>query len=251
MSKLDGKVAVVTGGNSGIGLATALEFKAQGAKVAISGRDLTTLQKATEELGSGVLPVQADVTNLADLKRLFESTHAKFGPIDVLFVNAGISKMGPIESVTEEFFDQVMNANLKGAFFTIQQALPFLNQNASIILNGSTNAYVGFGGVSVYSASKAGLHSLARTLTPELIGRGIRINTLTIGPINTPLYDKMGLSQEALQGIGQTIAERLPAKRFGRPEEVAKAALFLASDDSSFVFGSEIATDGGMLVNAF
>lgn len=249
MSNLQNKVAVVTGGNSGIGLATAGEFKAQGAKVVISGRDIAALQKAASELGPGVLPVQADVTSLSDLEKLFATTVAEFGKIDVLFVNAGIAKMGAIESVTEDVFDKVMNTNFKGAFFTIQKALPYLNDNASIILNGSVNSHVGFASASVYSASKAALHSLARTLTPELIKRGIRINTLNIGPIDTPLYSKLGLPQAAVQGFAGAVVGKLPVKRFGKAEEVAKAAAFLASSDSSFVVGSEITTDGGMMIN--
>ncbi len=250
MAKLSGKVALVTGGNSGIGLATAAEFKAQGAKVVISGRDAIALKKAAEELGDGVLSVQADVTRLEDLKQLFETTQAEFGPLDVLFVNAGIARMGNIEAVTPEVFDEVMNTNFKGVFFTIQQALPYLNPNASIILNGSVNAHVGFAGASVYSASKAAVHSLARTLTPELIERGIRINTINIGPIETPLYGKLGLPQDMLQGFAGAVVGKLAVKRFGRPEEVAKVAAFLASDDSSFVVGAEITTDGGLLVNS-
>lgn len=247
--KLDGKVAVVTGGSSGIGLAAAKEFKAQGAKVVISGRTKTDLDKGAQEIGGDVLAVQSDVSSLSDLEKLFETTKNHFGNVDVLFVNAGIFKLGGVGDVTEVDFDAVMNINFKGAFFTIQKALPVLNDNASIILNGTINSYVGFTGMSIYSASKAALHSLARTLGAELVGRGIRVNTITIGPIDTPLFGKLGLPQETLQGFATTVSGRLPMKRFGSPDEIAKVALFLASSDSSFITGSEITADGGLLVN--
>jgi NAD(P)-dependent dehydrogenase (short-subunit alcohol dehydrogenase family) len=248
MSNLSGKVAVITGGNSGIGFATAKEFSNQGAKVAISGR--TDVDGAAKKLGSDVLGVSADVRSLGDLERLFTSVHEKLGKIDILFVNAGIVKMGGLADVTEADFDDLMNVNFKGAFFTIQKALPFLNDNASIILNGSINAHVGFAGVPIYSASKAAVHSLARTLAPELAARGIRINTLSIGLTETPLLSKVGLPQDALEGFKATVNNKNPMKRIGQPEEIAKAAAFLASSDSSFILGSEITTDGGMLLNA-
>lgn len=247
--KLDGKVAVVTGGSSGIGLATAKEFKAQGAKVVISGRKQAELDAAAREIGGNVLAVQGDVSDLNDLETFFLTTQRTFDHVDVLFVNAGIVKMGGLSDVSEADFDAVMDINFKGAFFTIQKALPFLNDNASLILNGTINSYVGFAGLSVYSASKAALHSLARTLGAELIGRGIRVNTITIGPIDTPIFSKMGLPQEVLQGFAATVSSRLPMKRFGNPDEIAKVALFLASSDLSFMTGSEITADGGLMVN--
>lgn len=248
MSKLTGKVAVVTGGNSGIGFATAKEFRAQGAKVAISGR--SEVAKAVKELGDDVLGITADVIKFADLDNLFKTVHNKLGKVDVLFVNAGVAKVAPLADASEAHFDEIMDINFKGAYFTIQKALPYLNDNASIILNGSVNTYVGFAGLSVYSASKAALHSLARTLSAELIGRGIRVNTLNIGPVSTPLFGKVGLPQDALQGFATAVTAKMAVKRFGNPEEIAKAASFLASSDSSFVVGSEISTDGGMLLNA-
>jgi NAD(P)-dependent dehydrogenase (short-subunit alcohol dehydrogenase family) len=248
MSNLLGKVAIVTGGNSGIGFATAKEFRSQGAKVAISGR--TNVVEAAEKLGENVLGIVADVTKFADLEGLFKTVHEKLGKVDVLFVNAGMAKMGPISDVSEADFDEVMNINFKGAYFTVQKAIPYLNDNASIILNGSVNSYVGFAGASVYSASKAALHSLARTVSAELIGRGIRVNTLNIGPVNTALFGKIGLPQDALQGFAAAVTAKMPVKRFGNPEEIAKAAAFLASSDSSFVVGSEISTDGGIMMNA-
>lgn len=250
MGTLDGKVAVVTGGGSGIGLATAAEFAARGARVAIAGRDEATLRQAADQLGGETLAVRADVTSLDDLERLFATVKASFGGVDILFVNAGVASTGPIEAIDEATFDRVMSINFKGAFFTIQKALAVLNDNASIILNGSSNAHVGFANASVYSASKAALHSLARTLTPELSGRGIRINTLNTGPVTTEIFSKLGVPEEAIQSFARSITSRLPIGRFGRPSEVAKAAAFLASADSSFILGSEISTDGGLGINA-
>jgi len=247
--KLDGKVAVVTGGSSGIGLATAKEFRLQGAKVVISGRKQADLDAAVEEIGDGVLGVQGDVSNLHDLERLFQTARSQFGKVDVLFVNAGIFKLGGVGDVNEADFDALMGINFKGAFFTVQKALSVMNDNSSIILNGTINSYVGFTNMSVYSASKAAVHSLARTLSAELAGRGIRVNTITIGPIDTPLFSKLGLPQETLQGFANTVSGKLPMKRFGNPDEIAKVALFLASSDSSFITGSEITADGGLLVN--
>jgi NAD(P)-dependent dehydrogenase (short-subunit alcohol dehydrogenase family) len=247
MADLTGKVAVITGGNSGIGFATAQEFKRLGAKVAISGR--TGVSEAAKQLGDNVLGITADVSKLEDLDRLFAEVAQTLGKVDVVFVNAGIVKMGGLADVSETDFDEIMNINFKGAFFTVQKALPVMNDSGSIILNGSVNAHVGFAGVPIYSASKAAVHSLARTLAPELAARGIRINTLNIGLIETPLLGKVGMPAEAVAGFKATVAARNPMKRVGRAEEVAKAAAFLASSDSSFVLGSELTTDGGLLIN--
>jgi len=246
MGKLDGKVAVVTGGNSGIGLATAKEFSEQGAKVAISGRDQETLNSAKKEIGNGVLVVKADTSNLEDIDVLLGAVKKEFGKIDVLFVNAGVGKFLPIESVDEEFFDQIMDINFKGAYFTIQKALPLLNENASIILNTSINAHIGMPNTSVYAASKAALITLARTLSAELVGRGIRVNAVSPGPVTTPIFNKAGLAPQELKKLAQSIQDQVPMKRFGLPEEIAKTVLFLASSDSSFLLGTEIIADGGM-----
>jgi NAD(P)-dependent dehydrogenase (short-subunit alcohol dehydrogenase family) len=246
MGKLEGKVAVVTGGNSGIGLATAKEFKEQGAQVVITGRDQQTLDEAKREIGVDVLAIRSDASSLTDIDGLFAAVNERFGHIDVLFVNAGVGKFAPVEAVTEELFDSIMDTNFKGAYFTIQKLLPLLNDNASIILNTSINAHMGMPNTSVYSASKAALITLARTLSAELLGRGIRVNALSPGPVTTPIFDRLGLSPEALDETARTIKEQVPMKRFGRPEEIAKAALFLASTDSSFVLGTEIVADGGM-----
>jgi NAD(P)-dependent dehydrogenase (short-subunit alcohol dehydrogenase family) len=251
MKVLQGKVALVTGGNSGIGLATVKTFHANGAKVVFSGRDPETLTAAATELGPDVLAVKADVTRLSDLDKLMISAHEAFGNLDILFVNAGITGGGKIETNTEDLFDRVVDTNFKGAYFTIQKALPFLNNGASIILNGSIVAWMGSSSGSLYSASKAAIHSLARTLSIELLERRIRVNTITIGPTETPILGRGGQSDEAVQQVKNVLAERLPIKRMGHPEEIANVALFLASDQSSFVIGSEIAADGGLLINAF
>ncbi|GCE19550.1 glucose 1-dehydrogenase [Dictyobacter kobayashii] len=249
MNRLEGKVALITGGNSGIGLATAKEFHAQGAMVAITGRDKEALERVRAELGERTLAISADVTRISDIEHAITTTQATFGKLDVLFANAGIARMEPIEQVTEESFDRSMDVNVKGVFFTIQKALPFLNEGASIILNGSVNGHVGYPGVSVYSATKAAIHSLARTLSSELSDRKIRVNAITIGPITTPFFDKLGASSQEIQGFTQQLEQRLLLKRFGNPEEIAKVALFLATMDSSFVVGTELVADGGLLVN--
>jgi NAD(P)-dependent dehydrogenase (short-subunit alcohol dehydrogenase family) len=229
MGRLEGKVAVITGGNSGIGLATAKEFAEQGAEIAVAGRDQRTLDEAARQLGPDALVVRADVAKLAEIDKLFAAVKARFGRIDVLFVNAGIGKFSPLEAVSEELYDAVLDVNLKGAYFTIQKALPLLVDSASIILNTSINAHIGMPNSSVYAASKAALLSLARTLSAELVGRNIRVNAISPGAVTTPILDRLGLPAEVLE-----------------QEEIAKTALFLASSDSSFLLGTEIIADGGM-----
>ena len=249
MSSLEGKVAVVTGGNSGIGLATARVFHANGAKVVISGRDPGTLEEVVRELGHDVLAVPTDITKLSDIEKLMARTHETFGKLDILFVNAGIYKGASLEEVDEAAFDEMMNTNFKGSYFTVQKALPFLNKPASIIFNGSVNALTGIANSSLYTAGKGAVHALARALAAELIGRGIRVNTITIGPTATRLLTRSGTSQAILDAQNVARINHSPIKRLGRAEEVANVALFLASDDSSFVVGSEIAADGGWLLN--
>src|SRR6266508_236728 len=246
MGKLEGKVAVITGGNSGIGLTTAKEFKKQGARIVISGREQQTLDKATQEIGGEVLAVRADTSSLPEIDNLFAAVRKKFGSIDVLFVNAGIGKFSPLENVTEELFDNIMGVNFKGAYFTIQKALPLLNDNASIILNSSISAHIGMPNSSVYAASKAALITLARTLSTELIGRGIRVNTVSPGPISTPIFERLGLAPEDRKELAKNIQEQVPMKRFARPEENAQTVLFLASSHSSLHLGTEIIADGRM-----
>jgi len=246
MRKLEGKVAVITGGNSGIGLATAKEFKEQGARVVITGRDQQTLDEAKREIGGDVLALRSDTSRLADIDKLFAAVKEEFGHIDVLFINAGVGKFAPVEAVTEEEFDSIMDINFKGAYFTIQKALPFLNDNASIVLNTSIVAHIGMPNSSVYAASRAALITLARTLSAELVGRGIRVNAVSPGPVTTPILNRLGLPPEALEETRNSLKDQVPMKRFGLPEEIAKTVLFLASTDSSFLLGAEIIADGGM-----
>jgi len=247
MSKLAGKVAVVTGGNSGIGLATAKLFREEGAKIAISGRDQKTLDEAVKTIGGDTLAVRSDVAKLGDLDAFFSAIKNKFGKIDVLFVNAGIAKFAPFEQSDERFFDEQFNINVKGAYFTIQKALPLLNQGAAIVLNASVVSQKGTGTATVYSATKAALRSLARTLTTELVDRGIRVNVVSPGPIETPIFGRLGLPQAAIDDFAKHVIAQVPMERFGQPEEVAKAVLFLATSDSSYITGQEIFVDGGMV----
>jgi len=238
--KLKGKVAVITGGNSGIGLATAQEFKAQGAEVVIFGRTQKTLKDAIQTIGNGTLAVRGDVTELAELDRLYQQTVERFGKVDILVVNAGIAKPASVEQLDEALFDEISNTNFKGAFFTVQRALPWLNDGASIILVTGAVNQKGVPGYSVVSATKAALRSLARTFSAELLHRGIRVNALSPGSIETPIFGKLGLPVEPHKW-----AEQIPIKRIGAAEEMAKAALFLASTDSSYVVGAELVADGG------
>ncbi|MEM8487053.1 MAG: SDR family oxidoreductase [Bacteroidota bacterium] len=246
MNRLEGKTALITGGNSGIGRAIAAEFANQGAKIAIFGRNQATLDETRGAIGNGTLAIKGDVTNLGDLDKLYQETSAELGKLDILVVNAGIAKVSPLDQTTEAFFDQTNDINFKGAFFTVQKALPYLNDGASIILVSSIVNTKGFPGFSVYAATKAALRSLSRSWATELSGRNIRVNTLSPGPIETPIYDRMGLPQEALDEFATGIIQQVPLGRFGTSEEMAKAALFLASDDSSYIQGSEISADGGI-----
>lgn len=250
MNLLEGKVALITGGNSGIGLATAREFHLNGAKVVISGRNQETLEAVADELGNHVLAVQADVTNLNDIDNLMARAYETFGKLDVLFINAGIFKGAPLEEVDEAAFDAMMNANFKGSYFTIQKALPILNRPASVIFNGSVNALTGINNSSLYTSGKGAVHALSRALAAELVGRDIRVNTIAIGPTATHLLDRSESSQAILDAQDEARISHSPMKRLGQAEEVAKVALFLASDNSSFITGSEIAVDGGWLLNS-
>ena len=246
MARLEGKVAVVTGGNSGIGLATARRLQEEGARVAISGRSKKTLDEAVKTIGNGVLAVQADVSNLADIDKLYAEVSQKLGKIDVLFVNAGVAKFAPLAETSESTYDEQFDINIKGAYFTIQKALPLLNDGASIILNTSVADSNGTVGASAYSATKAALRSLARTAAAELVGRGIRVNAVAPGPIFTPIFGRTGLPQEAVDQFAKDVVARVPMKRFGQPEEVAGAVAFLASQDASYITGVEINVDGGV-----
>lgn len=242
MKRLEGKVAVVTGGNSGIGLATAKRFQEEGAKVAIAGRNRKTLDEAVKSIGNGIVALQADVSKLEDIDKLYAEVSKKLGKIDVLFVNAGVAKFAAFAETSESLFDEQFDTNIKGAYFTIQKALPFLNDGSSIILNTSVAGSTGVEGASAYSATKAALRSLARTTAAELVGRGIRVNAVAPGPIVTPILEKTGLPKEAFDGFVQ----KVPMKRFGQPEEVAGAVAFLASKDASYITGVEVNVDGGL-----
>jgi len=243
--KLEGKVAVITGGNSGIGLATAKRFVAEGAYIFITGRRQAELDAAVKKIGENVAGVQGDVAKLADLDRLYATVKAKKGRIDILFANAGIGELAPLGAITEEHFDKTFNTNVKGLLFAVQKALPLLPDAASIILNASIVASTGNPAFSVYSATKAAVRSFARTWILDLKERKIRVNAISPGPINTPGLD--GLGQTA--GVGDQLKESLlasvPMGRIGTPDEIAKAVVFLASDDSSFVTGTELFVDGG------
>jgi len=246
MSRFEGKIAVVTGGNSGIGLATAKELAANGAKVVIAGRDQRTLDEAVQIIGGETLGVKADVSSLSDLENLFKEANAQFGKIDILFVNAGIAKFAPLEQSDEALFDEMVNINFKGSYFTVKHALPFLNDNASIIFTTTVAAKKGMAGASIYAASKAAIHALTKIFAAELVGRGIRVNAVSPGPIETPIFDRMGIPDEARSEAKAGLAAQVPMKRLGTVEEVAKTVAFLASDDSTFITGVEIDVDGGL-----
>jgi len=246
MKRLEGKVAVVTGGNSGIGLASAKRLQEEGARVAIAGRSKKTLDEAVKTIGNGVLAVQADVAKHADVDKLYAEVLKKLGKIDILFVNAGVAKFAPFAETSESLYDEQFDINIKGAYFTIQKALSLLNDGASIILNTSVADRKGMAGTSAYSATKAALRSLARTAAAELASRGIRVNTVAPGPIVTPILGRTGLTKEAVDEFTKGVVTKVPMKRFGQPEEVAGVVAFLASQDASYITGEEINVDGGM-----
>ena len=241
------KVAVVTGGNSGIGLATARAFAREGAKVAITGRSDATLKAAQKELGPDALVIKADMARVPEIADAMKRIGERFRRIDALFVNAGIGRFVPFEEVSEEFFDDIVGTNLKGAFFTIQKAVPLLTRGAAVVLNASINAHMGMPGSSVYSASKAAVVSLAKTLSADLLPRGVRVNVVSPGPVTTPILDRMGLPEDQTRAIKDRITEQVPLRRFGHPDEIAAAVLYLSSGESAFVVGTELVVDGGMI----
>ena len=248
MSSHQGKIVLITGGTTGIGKASARLFHEAGARVFATGRNPETLATAKKELPAGVTVLQADSSSLEDLDRLIASIKRQAGRLDVLFINAGIAPVAPVESAGETHWDSIMNVNLKGPFFLVQKALPLMSAGSSILFTTSIVNRKAFPGFGAYSASKAGLAGLARVIAAELAPKGIRVNCISPGPIETPIFGKMGLPQEALDQFGQGISRAVPLQRFGKDEEIAKAALFLASDAASFITAEEVVVDGGLVV---
>ena len=242
MNRMNGKRTLITGGTSGIGLETARQFIAEGARVAVTGSNPETLAAARQALGADALILRADAGSLADQKALAQALREAYGQLDAVFINAGVAEFRPLDAWDEAAFDRSIAVNLKGPFFLLQALLPLLANPASVVLNTSINAHIGMPASSVYAASKGALLTLARTLSGELIGRGIRVNAISPGPIATPLHGKLGMGPAEVQGL----ISQIPAGRRGEPSEIAKAVVFLASDESAFTVGSELIIDGGM-----
>lgn len=247
MNRLSKKRTLITGGTTGIGLETARQFLAEGARVAITGMNKDNLAAAQKELGADVLVIHNDASNVAAQKTVAEQIKSQWGGLDVVFINAGVGDFRPIESFDEAGFDRTMATNVKGPYFLIQALLPLLANPSSVVFNTSINAHIGMPNSSVYAASKAALISMARTLSGELVGRGIRFNAISPGPINTPIYGKLGLPADQLSAMAAHIQGQVPLGRFGNPVEIAKAVVFFASDESAFTLGSELIIDGGMV----
>jgi NAD(P)-dependent dehydrogenase (short-subunit alcohol dehydrogenase family) len=245
-NKLEGKIAVITGGNSGIGLATAKRFVSEGAYVFISGRRQKELDLALSEIGKNVIGIQGDVSNLADLDRLYNTVKDQKGHLDILFANAGIAQFASLGEISEEHFDNIFGINVKGLLFTVQKALPLFQNGGSIILNASIGSSKGFEETSVYSATKAAVRSFARTWTADLRHRKIRVNAISPGPIDTPIFSNLLQNEEQSEQFKKNIVNTVPMGRMGSPDEVAKAVSFLASDDSSYITGIELFVDGGL-----
>jgi NAD(P)-dependent dehydrogenase (short-subunit alcohol dehydrogenase family) len=243
--ELKGKKALITGGTTGIGFETARLFAAEGAHVAITGVDQSRLDAARTALGPSIMTVRSDVRKASDLNDLAATIRNNFGSLDVIFANAGVAFATPLDGASEELYDTIMDINVKGVFLTVQACLPLINRGGSIILNTSWLADVGTAGLSVLSASKAAVRSLARTLSAELLDRGIRVNAVSPGATQTPIHGKTGMSPEQLHAFAERLQGAIPLRRFGQPEEVAQASLFLASDRSAYMLGAEIAVDGG------
>jgi NAD(P)-dependent dehydrogenase (short-subunit alcohol dehydrogenase family) len=245
MGRFMNKIVVITGGSSGIGLAAAQEFEREGAKVVVTGRNTQTLAAAAQVLSKDAITLAADVTKSDDLELLFATVRDTHGRIDVLFANAGVAKLSPVETTSEALFDEMMGTNFRAAYFTVQKALPLISDGGAIVFTTSFFTEVGLAGTSAVSASKAALRSLTRTLASELLPRGIRVNAISPGVIATPLFGKLGLPAEAVEEIGGSLLAAIPFKRFGTPQEAAHAAVFLASSDASYITGTELAVDGG------
>lgn len=246
MNRFANKTVLVTGGNSGIGLATAIQYAKEGARVVITGRDQATLDLAREQIGAGAIALkndQGDIKAAGELARVLGEQDIT---LDAIFLNAGIAKFAPFLDVDEALWDQSFDVNVKGAYFTIQALTPLLNRGAAIVLNGSINAHIGMPSSSVYAATKAALISFAKTLSSELLPLGVRVNVVSPGPITTPLYGRLGMEAAQLDEMAQSIQNQIPLKRFGTPEELATAVLYLSSSESAFIVGTELIVDGGM-----
>ena len=248
MKRFEGKVAVVTGGNSGIGLGTAKAFAQEGASVAITGRDDKTLQAAAKEIGGDTLAIRADVSRLPEIDAAMAKIKERFKRIDALFVNAGVGKFVPFDQVTEQFYDEIMNVNVKGVFFTVHKALPLMGPGSAVVLNASVNAHKGMPGTTVYGSSKAAVANLAKTMSADLVPRGIRVNAISPGPVESALLGRTGMSHEQLAQTEEWIKSQVPLKRFAKPEEIAEAVLYLCSKASGFVVGADLVIDGGMIL---
>ena len=246
MNRFANKTVLVTGGSSGIGLAAAQAFAQEGARVVITGRDAQALDQAATQIGANTLAVRADAGDLPAAKALASKLISEGVTLDAVFINAGIAKMAPFADVTEAIWDQTFDTNVKGAYFQIQALLPLLNAGASIVINGSINAHIGMPNTTVYAASKAALISLAKTLSAELLPRGVRVNVVSPGPVSTPLYGKLGLDAATLEATAAQIQNQIPLGRFGTPSEIASTVLHLSASESAFIVGTEIIVDGGM-----
>ncbi|MEO8777144.1 MAG: SDR family oxidoreductase [Rhodanobacter sp.] len=246
MNRFEGKSVLVTGGNSGIGLATAKAFANEGARVVITGRDLVGLEEARLGLGPEAIALRNNVSSIAAAKELAIALGSQNVKLDAVFVNAGVAKFGPFPDVDEAVWDLVFDTNVKGAYFQIQALLPLLNPGASIVINGSINARIGMPNSSVYSASKAAVISLAKTLSAELLPRGVRVNVVSPGPVSTPIYRKFGMDEATLDATAAQILTNIPLGRFGTPEEIAATVLHMSSSESAYMVGTEVIVDGGM-----
>lgn len=246
MNRFTGKNVLVTGGTSGIGLAVAQAYAAEGARVVVTGRDAKALAEVASTLGAAAVALKNDASQIGDAKALAAALAEQAIKLDAVFINAGVAKFAPMDQVDESLWDLTFNTNVKGAYFQLQALLPYLNKGASIVLNGSINAHIGMPNSSVYAASKAALITLARTLSAELLPSGVRVNVVSPGPVQTPLYGKLGMDAAQLEATAAQIQAQVPLGRFGRPDEVAATVLHLSSPESGFVVGTEIVIDGGM-----